>query len=120
MTPQMSECLVKDYEWLSAKSKEGKLCWTGTMTDLCVWTHHLFSQFALSDAQGRPRRYVSLMREVCEMLGRQMPVNPYSFLYMALTEDSSWRKTFKTRYQDIFLSGEEHPVSRFVKSDLHN
>nr|WP_298673192.1 hypothetical protein [uncultured Prevotella sp.] len=111
---KMNHVLVSDYAWLLEKGKEGRLLWNGSMADLCVWTHQLFLQFAITDKHGNARQYKSLMREICALTHRDMPHNPNSYVSHSQKEDYAWNKTFTTRYKEIFLSGDEHPISHFL------
>ena len=110
----LNQALLKDFLWIQELGKEEKLSWDSSLTDLCIWIHQVFLQFAVTDKHGRPRAYKSLIQEICHLTNRKIPENPNSYVNSAPKKDSAWNKCFMTRYKDIFLSGEMHPILHFI------
>ena len=111
---KMNHILLSDYAWLHEVGKDGKLSWDSSMADLCIWVHQLFLQFAITDKHGNARKFKSLVQEICALTNRIAPHNPNSYINNSQKEDSAWSKTFITRYKEIFLSGEPHPIRHFL------
>lgn len=95
---QAHRLMVEQFREILERSRGGNIYWTGSKTDLIELTYEMCACGNLTDAQGRPCSFVSMVAKVCSILHIVPPGNPYSLVRSARVRKGVKQQSFFSRY----------------------
>ena len=115
--------LENDLLWLLERTPADGYRWMSTKRDLVEMTHEVWLRNVVFDSMGRVKPFIHLLRQVCRIVGVDMPKKPTAMLDSIAHRKDQEHFSIVNRYVQILRSiqrldgGNSRPIMRFLTTE---